>query len=68
MRLEVKRKEFESLALLQLDYVERKIHQCTVLLKDKIVIDTLTASNVHPTQAVVIFHNISMAFGTLTIH
>jgi len=44
----LRRKEVESFALLQLDCVERKMHQCTVLLKDKIVInDVLMASNIY---------------------
>jgi len=39
--------EFESFALQKLDYAEFKMHQCTVLLKDKTVINNvLTASNV----------------------
>ena len=33
------RKEVESFALQQLDCVECKMHRCTVLLKDKIVIN-----------------------------
>jgi len=32
-------KEVQSLALQQLDCVERKMHWCTVLLKDKVVIN-----------------------------
>jgi len=34
-----RRKEVESFALQQLDCVECKMHWCTVLLKDKIVIN-----------------------------
>jgi len=44
---EIRRKQVESFALQQLDYVERKMHWCTVLLKDKIVINcALIASNI----------------------
>jgi len=40
-------KEVQSLALQQLDCVEREMHQCTVLLKDKVLInDTIIASNI----------------------
>ena len=35
----IRRKEVESFAMQQLDCVERKMHRCTVLLKDKIVIN-----------------------------
>jgi len=39
------RKEVESFALQQLDCVAGKMHRCTVLLKDKIVInDAIIAS------------------------
>jgi len=43
---QLKRKEVESFELQQLDCVECKMHQCTVMLKDKIVInDAIMASN-----------------------
>jgi len=46
----VRRKEVETFALRQLglDCVERKMHWCTVLLKDKIVINyALITSKIH---------------------
>jgi len=39
----LRRKEIESFALQQLDCVECKMHQCTVLLKDKMVINDIPA-------------------------
>jgi len=36
------RKEVESFAMQQFDCVECKIHWCTVLLKDKIVVNEMT--------------------------
>ena len=43
----VRREEVESFSVQQLVCDERKMHRCTVLLKDKIVInDALIASNI----------------------
>jgi len=44
---QLRKKEVESFALQQLDCAECKIHQCTVLLKDKISTnDMITASTI----------------------
>jgi len=44
---QLRRKEVQSFALQQSDCVECKMHRCTVLLKDKIVInDAVIAFNI----------------------